>query len=116
MDIRFTKMNGEGNDFVALDNLFGGFLLDGSAIDGLCDRHRGVETPWRYILAMALLGLGRCVSFFPEGKGKKGWVLLSMSMAALRIISAIRGNPFSYRSFNGCILFGCASGHGWCSV
>ena len=42
MDIRFTKMNGAGNDFVVLDNRSGGFSLDGSAIARLCDRHRGV--------------------------------------------------------------------------
>lgn len=42
MDIRFTKMNGAGNDFVVLDNRDGGYVLDAGSIARLCDRHRGV--------------------------------------------------------------------------
>ena len=42
MDIRFTKMNGAGNDFVVLDNRKNSLSLDGGDIARLCDRHRGV--------------------------------------------------------------------------
>ena len=42
MDLRFTKMNGAGNDFVVIDNRTRQFSLDGRAIAQLCDRHRGV--------------------------------------------------------------------------
>jgi diaminopimelate epimerase len=42
MDLRFTKMNGAGNDFVVIDNRTRQFSLDGFAIARLCDRHRGV--------------------------------------------------------------------------
>jgi diaminopimelate epimerase len=42
MDIRFTKMNGAGNDFVVLDNRTRSLSLDGVAIARLCDRHRGI--------------------------------------------------------------------------
>jgi diaminopimelate epimerase len=42
MDLRFTKMNGAGNDFVVLDNRNRHFSLDGTAITRLCDRHRGI--------------------------------------------------------------------------
>ena len=40
--LKFTKMNGAGNDFVMLDNLAGGLRLDAGEIARLCDRHRGV--------------------------------------------------------------------------
>ncbi len=40
--LKFTKMNGAGNDFVLLDNRAGELHLDGEAIARLCDRHRGV--------------------------------------------------------------------------
>ena len=41
--LRFTKMNGAGNDFVLLDNRAGDLGADaGSKSPGLCDRHRGV--------------------------------------------------------------------------
>jgi len=42
MDLRFTKMNGAGNDFVVIDNRTRQFSLDGPAIARLCNRHRGV--------------------------------------------------------------------------
>src|SRR6476469_2514722 len=40
--LRFTKMNGAGNDFVLLDNRAGDLTLTGVQIARLCDRHRGV--------------------------------------------------------------------------
>src|SRR5256885_896006 len=40
--LKFTKMNGAGNDFVLLDNRDGALQLGRSAIARLCDRHRGV--------------------------------------------------------------------------
>src|SRR5437764_374097 len=40
--LRFTKMNGAGNDFILLDNRAGDVHLDRNDIARLCDRHRGV--------------------------------------------------------------------------
>lgn len=40
--LRFTKMNGAGNDFVLLDNRGGQIQLTGEQIARICDRHRGV--------------------------------------------------------------------------
>jgi diaminopimelate epimerase len=40
--LRFTKMNGAGNDFILIDNRAGEIHLDRSQIARLCDRHRGV--------------------------------------------------------------------------
>src|SRR5437867_7143202 len=40
--LRFTKMNGAGNDFVLIDNRGGNVHLKRSQIARLCDRHRGV--------------------------------------------------------------------------
>src|SRR6266436_5294159 len=40
--LRFTKMNGAGNDFILLDNRTGDIHLDRSQIAHLCDRHRGI--------------------------------------------------------------------------
>jgi diaminopimelate epimerase len=40
--LRFTKMNGAGNDFVLLDNRDGNMRLDRATLAHLCDRHRGV--------------------------------------------------------------------------
>jgi diaminopimelate epimerase len=40
--LRFTKMNGAGNDFILIDNRAGDIHLDRSQIAQLCDRHRGI--------------------------------------------------------------------------
>jgi diaminopimelate epimerase len=40
--LRFTKMNGAGNDFVLIDNRAGDVHLDRHQIAYLCDRHRGI--------------------------------------------------------------------------
>jgi diaminopimelate epimerase len=40
--VRFTKMNGAGNDFILFDNRKGDIDLDRNQIAHLCDRHRGI--------------------------------------------------------------------------
>src|SRR5438067_13618190 len=40
--LRFTKMNGAGNDFVMIDNRAGEVHLSAQQIAKICDRHRGV--------------------------------------------------------------------------
>jgi diaminopimelate epimerase len=40
--LRFTKMNGAGNDFILFDNRTGDINLDRNQIARLCDRHRGI--------------------------------------------------------------------------
>ena len=40
--VRFTKMNGAGNDFVMIDNRAGDVRLEPRQIVQICDRHRGV--------------------------------------------------------------------------
>jgi diaminopimelate epimerase len=40
--LRFTKMNGAGNDFVMIDNRAGDLRLAADQIAKICDRHRGV--------------------------------------------------------------------------
>lgn len=40
--LRFTKMNGAGNDFVMIDNRAGDVRLSPEQIVRICDRHRGI--------------------------------------------------------------------------
>src|SRR5437868_11471357 len=40
--LRFTKMNGAGNDFVMIDNRVGDLRLASEQIAKICDRHRGI--------------------------------------------------------------------------
>jgi diaminopimelate epimerase len=40
--LRFTKMDGAGNDFILIDNRAGEVHLDRSQVAQLCNRHRGI--------------------------------------------------------------------------
>src|SRR5438132_10175757 len=40
--LRFTKMNGAGNDFVLIDNRTGAHKFSPKQVAFLCDRHRGI--------------------------------------------------------------------------
>ena len=54
--LRFTKMNGAGNDFVLLDNRAGDLHLTREQIARLCDRHRGVGADGVLLLERATNG------------------------------------------------------------
>jgi diaminopimelate epimerase len=51
--LRFTKMNGAGNDFILIDNRAGDVHLDRSQIAHLCDRHRGIGADGILLLEQA---------------------------------------------------------------
>src|SRR4051794_22533393 len=54
--LRFTKMNGAGNDFVMIDNRLGDVALTPGQIARVCDRHRGVGADGILLLERASNG------------------------------------------------------------
>jgi diaminopimelate epimerase len=54
--LRFTKMNGAGNDFVLIDNRLGDLRLVSDQIVRICDRHRGVGADGVLVLERAANG------------------------------------------------------------
>ena len=54
--LRFTKMNGAGNDFVLIDNRLGDLRLAAEQISKICDRHRGVGADGVLVLERAANG------------------------------------------------------------
>jgi diaminopimelate epimerase len=54
--LRFTKMNGAGNDFVLIDNRLGDLRLAAEQITKICDRHRGVGADGVLVLERAMNG------------------------------------------------------------
>src|SRR5688572_10290597 len=54
--LRFTKMNGAGNDFVLIDNRLGDLRLAAEQISKICDRHRGVGADGVLLLERATNG------------------------------------------------------------
>src|SRR2546430_15564773 len=56
--LRFTKMNGAGNDFVMIDNRAGDLQLAAEQIARICDRHRGGGADGGLVLERARNGAG----------------------------------------------------------
>jgi diaminopimelate epimerase len=54
--LRFSKMNGAGNDFVMIDNRVGDLQLGPDQIAKICDRHRGVGADGVLVLERAANG------------------------------------------------------------
>jgi diaminopimelate epimerase len=54
--LRFSKMNGAGNDFVMIDNRVGDLQLAADQIAKICDRHRGVGADGVLVLERAKNG------------------------------------------------------------
>ena len=54
--LRFTKMNGAGNDFVLIDNRLGDLRLASDQIAKICDRHRGIGADGILVLERATNG------------------------------------------------------------
>ena len=54
--LRFTKMNGAGNDFVLIDNRLGDLRLAADQISRICDRHRGIGADGVLVLERAMNG------------------------------------------------------------
>ena len=54
--LRFSKMNGAGNDFVMIDNRVGDLQLASEQIAKICDRHRGVGADGVLVLERATNG------------------------------------------------------------
>lgn len=54
--LRFSKMNGAGNDFVMIDNRVGDLQLAPEQIVKICDRHRGVGADGVLVLERAANG------------------------------------------------------------
>ena len=54
--LRFTKMNGAGNDFVMIDNRLGDLRLEADQISKICDRHRGIGADGVLVLERAANG------------------------------------------------------------
>src|ERR1700751_4282289 len=68
--LRFTKMNGAGNDFVMLDNLAGTIQLTAEQISRICDRHRGVGADGILLLERATNGADFRMRYYNRDGGE----------------------------------------------
>jgi len=68
--LRFTKMNGAGNDFVLIDNREGDIHLNRSQIARLCDRHRGIGADGVLLLEKASNGADFRMRYFNADGGE----------------------------------------------
>jgi diaminopimelate epimerase len=68
--LRFTKMNGAGNDFVMLDNRAGSIQLSPEQISRICDRHRGVGADGILVLEEAVNGADYRMRYYNRDGGE----------------------------------------------
>src|SRR6202048_1088689 len=68
--LRFTKMNGAGNDFVMLDNRAGSIQLTAGQISKICDRHRGVGADGILLLEKATNGADFRMRYYNSDGGE----------------------------------------------
>ena len=68
--LRFTKMNGAGNDFIMLDNRDSSLALDRAQIARLCDRHRGIGADGLLLVEPARDGADFRMRYFNSDGGE----------------------------------------------
>src|SRR5947209_5927910 len=68
--LRFTKMNGAGNDFVLIDNRAGEVNLTAEQIARICDRHRGVGADGILLLEPATNGADFRMRYYNRDGGE----------------------------------------------
>ena len=68
--LRFTKMNGAGNDFILFDNRTGDIDLDRDQIAQLCDRHRGIGADGVLLLENSTNGADFRMRYFNADGGE----------------------------------------------
>jgi diaminopimelate epimerase len=68
--LRFTKMNGAGNDFVMIDNRAGDVRLQPEQIVRICDRHRGVGADGILLLEKGSNGADFRMRYFNRDGGE----------------------------------------------
>jgi diaminopimelate epimerase len=68
--LRFTKMNGAGNDFVMIDNRAGEVRLSAAQITKICDRHRGVGADGILLLEPARNGADFRMRYYNSDGGE----------------------------------------------
>src|SRR5437764_10798738 len=68
--LRFTKMNGAGNDFVVFDNRAGDIRLDANQISRICDRHRGIGADGILLLEKTVNGADFRMRYYNSDGGE----------------------------------------------
>ena len=68
--LRFTKMNGAGNDFVLLDNRAGDIELSAKQVARICDRHRGIGADGILLLEKSSDGADFRMRYFNSDGGE----------------------------------------------
>lgn len=97
MLLKFTKMNGAGNDFILLDNRAGNIHLGGEQITRLCDRHRGVGADGVMLLVPSRTGEADWAWDFYNSDGSAGEMCGNGARCFARFVQKVTGVPVGFR-------------------
>src|SRR5437016_2284376 len=105
MVLKFTKMNGAGNDFVLIDNRSGKISLGREQIIRLCDRHRGVGADGVIVLIPCRSGKADWAWEFYNSDGSTGEMCGNGARCFARFVRARAGssNGFTFETEAGII-------------
>src|SRR6202023_1632209 len=95
--LRFTKMNGSGNDFVMLDNRAGNIHLSRAQIARICDRHRGIGADGILLLETTANGADFRMRYY-NSDGGEAEMCGNGARCFARFANKVAG-PFSELSF-----------------
>lgn len=90
--LRFTKMNGAGNDFVLIDNRDGRWHLEKATIARLCDRHRGIGADGLLVVEPARNGADFRMRYY-NSDGGEAEMCGNGARCFARFAAAISGRP-----------------------
>ncbi len=91
MFLEFTKMNGAGNDFVAIDNRAKKFQLTPEQVVKLCDRHRGVGADGVMVLIPCASGKADWAWDFYNSDGSSATMCGNGARCFARFIQKVTG-------------------------
>lgn len=91
MVVRFTKMNGAGNDFVLIDNRDGRLCLSGDQVVRLCHRQRGIGADGLLLLAPGPAGSAEWAWDFFNSDGSRANMCGNGARCFARFIQRLTG-------------------------
>lgn len=91
MNLRFTKMNGAGNDFILVDNRSGTLRLTPEQIVRLCHRQRGIGADGLFLLVPSRTGQGDWAWDFYNSDGSTADMCGNGARCFARFIQRIAG-------------------------
>jgi diaminopimelate epimerase len=118
MRMRFTKMNGAGNDFILVDNRDRSVVVTPKQVARLCDRHSGVGADGLVLLTPCASGKADWAWDFYNSDGSAAEMCGNAARCFGRFVARLTGSgqPFTFETVAGVIKAAPQAGSGRVTV